>query len=819
MMRRLLATTALVGCLLSGGPAEAGPAIPLVAALAPALAAAGFSTVAVAVISIGMSVAAALLAPKPKVPGQIGDGRTHQVRQPVTPRRIILGMAKVSGPLVFWHTRGNKSRDNILHEVIPLAGHPIAAFIEHYLDEKPCILGPDGRAMNDPWIVGSGDHHVRMWAYDGTQTTADPVLVANTAGKWTGSHVGFGVPYVHAELTYGAFNQGPEVFPNGVPNYTATVLGAKVYDPRDGSTRWTDNAALLIAHYLTMPEEDGGFGAGFDEVDWDLIAAEANVCDQIVARKEASGALIAEDGVLTVGDMSLPNGTRVRFSSSGTLPSGLTAGTSYYWIWDSPTTGRVATTLDRARRRIAVTVTGGGTGGHTITVTGEPRWTINGAIETDTPPIDVLEDMRRAIGLGQIVKVGGKWRIRAGRWREPELTITDHDLRQGERVLSDAIGRRSGANGIRGTFISPSLAWQPGDFPNVQNAAYVADDAGEELWGDIELPFTISPAMAQRIAKIDLEKRRRVKRMSLPCNLRVLPAWAGQIVTLDFARYRGIGDWPETGKVFEIDTVAVGEGFGIDLSLSEVDPGIWAWDPDTDEKEMLPTPILVSEIGEVVDPENVVATSDSDTAVQDGVFARARIGVRWDFPADEYAVGFELRADRVPVGPEEPQTVRISVPASAEIAYIDGVDWGRSYDVYVRALRTGYSGNWVPASGNPVLVMGDTTPPSPPTDVSATAVSHNHVQISFVTPEEMDFRRSRVYRATTDNFLAAGPLDAETGPLYSVPGWSDVAVDRGVIAETTYYYWVTALDFYENESEPSTPSASVTTPPDGSGGA
>ena len=131
MMRRLLATTALAGCLLSA-PAEAGPAIPLVAALAPALAAAGVSSIAVAAISIGLSVAAALLTPKPKTPGQIGDGRTHQVRQAVTHRRIILGMAKVSGPLVFWHTRGNKSRDNILHEVIPLAGHPIAAFLEHY---------------------------------------------------------------------------------------------------------------------------------------------------------------------------------------------------------------------------------------------------------------------------------------------------------------------------------------------------------------------------------------------------------------------------------------------------------------------------------------------------------------------------------------------------------------------------------------------------------------------------------------------------------------------------------------------------------------
>ena len=67
-----------------------------------ALAAAG---TAIVVSAIGRSV---LPAPKPKLPAlnlaAPGAGRTQSLRQPITEHRIVLGRAKVSGPIVFLHS-------------------------------------------------------------------------------------------------------------------------------------------------------------------------------------------------------------------------------------------------------------------------------------------------------------------------------------------------------------------------------------------------------------------------------------------------------------------------------------------------------------------------------------------------------------------------------------------------------------------------------------------------------------------------------------------------------------------------------------------
>jgi hypothetical protein len=67
----------------------------------------------------------------------------------------------------------------------------------------------------------------------------------------------------------------------------------------------------------------------------------------------------------------------------------------------------------------------------------------------------------------------------------------------------------SNFNGVRGQFVSPENDWQPDDFPAYASDVYLAEDGGERKWRDISLPFTISAAMAQRLAKIELERARR----------------------------------------------------------------------------------------------------------------------------------------------------------------------------------------------------------------------------------------------------------------------------------------------------------------------
>lgn len=106
---------------------------------------------------------------------------------------------------------------------------------------------------------------------------ADAALVAASAGGWTSAHVGKGICYLYVRLKYDV-----EVFGQvGVPNISAIIRGKKVYDPRSGTTAWSENAALIAADRLR--DAEFGLGAASTEVPDAELTTAANVCDELVA--------------------------------------------------------------------------------------------------------------------------------------------------------------------------------------------------------------------------------------------------------------------------------------------------------------------------------------------------------------------------------------------------------------------------------------------------------------------------------------------------------------------------------------------------------
>jgi hypothetical protein len=99
------------------------------------------------------------------------------------------------------------------------------------------------------------------------------------------------------------------------------------------------------------------------------------------------------------------------------------------------------------------------------------------------------------------------------------LTIAAGPFRWREKVAI-----RDLYNGVKGTYISPANNWQSSDIPPYAQDethgymsgspmypfgdANLAADGGERRWLDIQLPFTISVATAQRLCKIELLRRR-----------------------------------------------------------------------------------------------------------------------------------------------------------------------------------------------------------------------------------------------------------------------------------------------------------------------
>jgi hypothetical protein len=207
----------------------------------------------------------------------------------------------------------------------------------------------------------------------------------------------------------------------------------------------------------------------------------------------------------------------------------------------------------------------------------EPRYACNGVISLSEPPKTIIEGMLSSFA-GRCAFSGGAWRLHAGAWAAPSVALTSDHVREGGLTLATRVTMSSNFNAVRGQFVSPENDWQPDDFPAYASDVYLAEDGGERRWRDISLPFTISASMAQRLAKIELERARRQMTVRLSGKLSAWVATVGDVVTLSYAR------WGFAAKPFEVhgvslDLTASGDGALLlpELVLRETSPLVYDW--------------------------------------------------------------------------------------------------------------------------------------------------------------------------------------------------------------------------------------------------
>ena len=88
---------------------------------------------------------------------------------------------------------------------------------------------------------------MRITSYLGASgQAADAAMISAFPGVWTSAHALTGQAYLKVECTY-----DPDAFPSGLPNISAVIRGAKVFDPRTGTTAWSQNPALLVRYAAT----------------------------------------------------------------------------------------------------------------------------------------------------------------------------------------------------------------------------------------------------------------------------------------------------------------------------------------------------------------------------------------------------------------------------------------------------------------------------------------------------------------------------------------------------------------------------------------
>jgi len=181
--------------------------------------------------------------------------------------QIIYGRVRIAGARVFDGTTGADNK--VLHRVLAFSGHEVESFDEIYLNDELLTLDGSGNVTSPARYNG----YVSINKHLGSPSqVADTDMVANIP-EWTTNHRLQGIAYLYIKYTFNA-----DVFPNGLPEATATIKGKKLYDPRTSLTAWSDNPALCIRDYLTQ----SGYGMGEETINIDdtLVIAAANVCDQ-----------------------------------------------------------------------------------------------------------------------------------------------------------------------------------------------------------------------------------------------------------------------------------------------------------------------------------------------------------------------------------------------------------------------------------------------------------------------------------------------------------------------------------------------------------
>lgn len=524
------------------------------------------------------------------------DSANHSVtvRQPSAPRRVVVGRDLVGGIFTFMGTSG--TTNEFLELVITMTGHEIDAFEEIWFDDKQITFDGSGNATSAPY-VGFAKIEYKLGA---AGEAAFPNLVASLPSLWTSAHKQEGCASIHLQLKYDS-----TVFSGGIPNVRAKIRGAKMYDPRSplAAPAWSDNSALIARWYLA---QSFGLACSDAEIDDALVIAAANICDETVATASST----------------------------------------------------------------------------------ESRYRCDGTFDMSERPGDVLKDLITSMS-GRCVWSGGKWSVYAGAYRAPVLAYDEDDVRGGSISVSVRRSRRDICNGVKGTFIDPNNQWQPTDFPAYFRGTsrgfaqddYILEDAGvavyrgnwatstvyaqlegvnvsgsyfvcnvphtsdattqpgvganwtlywsaaERIWRDVEFRFTKSAAMAQRLAKIELESNRKQTVSTIPFKLSAYQSVPPDVIQFSFNRYGWVNkEFEITQLQLAFDADSSGSPMiGVTCSLAETGADVYPWSGAED---------LTSTTAPAI---GVLPTSDNSSSLGSLVATDVSAGhvhLSWTLPTD-----------------------------------------------------------------------------------------------------------------------------------------------------------------------------------------
>ena len=343
----------------------------------------------------------------------------------------------------------------------------------------------------------------------------------------------------------------------------------------------------------------------------------------------------------------------------------------------------------------------------------EDRYTCNGIFSSDESPQDMLEIVLSSM-LGDLVKVEDTWKIYAGEYIAPSITLDEDDFLS-PLTIKTKLSRRDTFNGIRGTFVDPDADYEEKEFSPYVNDYYKGLDNGERIWEDVQFPMTVSEPACQRMGKALMEAQRQGIQFETTCSLK---AFQLEPVHTCYISYERLG-W--SSKVFRVEELelVVDEGgdnsaprLAVKAVFRETASAVWDWNNGSQtRRDLAPNSNLPSPF-DVSAPTGVALASGTDQLYLRGdgtVFSR--IKVSWDAMSDAFVSSggrIEIQFKKSSASTWQDST---AVPGTSEEAYILDVQDGVEYDVRIRAVNAlGVESSYSTVTNH--MVLGKTDPPA-----------------------------------------------------------------------------------------------------------
>jgi len=615
------------------------------------------------------------------MPGVPDTDKSRQVtsKSTVEPMKIIYGQALVSGPLAFLGLSGDDNED--LHHVIALAGHEVEAITDVWLDDE-VIINPNG-------IVTSG--------------TFGPVTVTVDVPIFNGIE-----------------------FPNIPQVQVYKYLGTadQTYDP------------ILVSRFADYSTNNKGQGIAYIHTIFTLL--EATVSQELWGKYSPNNIRALVKG-RKVYDPRLD-------VAAGNAAGANPANPSYIAYSDNPALcvadyltnkqfgmGVATNKVDWLEVIIAadacdvsVPVPGGT----------EKRFTANGVLFGTDPHMTSINKLLSSMN-GSLVYSGGEYIISAGVYQAPTHVLTEDDL-AGSVTVKTSVERADRFNTVKSIIIDPAQNNKSVEVPRVQLTAAFNRDNQETLEREINLPFTNSSYMAQRIANKLIQMSDQQKLLTFPANLSAMAITVGDRVEVN------IEELGFSSKVFRCMGWSFTES-GISLTLAEDDPGSYA-DPDAIEYSTISAAgIITNGFPGVPDPQSLIAVAGVNS-----------IDLNWRNPSNTsrfssvivYASSTDQWSDAVEIG--RGIITSFKHDASTEA---DSITSGDQRWYWIRAIGIGSSAN----------VFSDRNPDNDQSNVTATALTN--IADSVEWQDVSNLNGGRPFDNATVGATAGSNLTASTGAL------------------------------------------------------